>query len=620
MIKGNTKLFVVILALFLGISVFAESSIGGKFTGNFTFYTEYQVIENGEVGLKLFKDDGTGLLDPDNWFIFKFVQKSGEQKFTILQSLNGNVGTIDEIYITDVSRTVNPGALKVVYDKFANCLHFYYQFTTDIYDKQIKGWSELKTFDGWENYGFHLQTYSEGNSKLYRTKAFVTPPEDPSENGVFGARWRKYTFSGFTNDAVVVSFDKQFFPRYKDIKFVFWKEANYIPWWHLNNRAAACYEFVETWEDGEPGCFEPMSDRVLRWSNVEIVESNPVRVVVHWRYMLANYLYRLWYEGYFDEKVQPWVDEYYYLYPDGTGIRKIVYVPIASCSNEVSELIAVNGGGTFPSDNLEWGALTLMNLENGKDTYSWDIEEPSPVLAPDTPYWPIIIARMNFKDASPYIVFVQDFEYSDEIFPTAPLRIDTWEFERYGSYQYSGDFNAFSHWPISKQPYENPYWSAGRYVRQPSHTSLISINAGSAPFVGESTTWAFLFGLASKDDLKSEQEIKNKVKSWLKPGKIETVTDNLDFLKNNLQTKTLIFKKTDGSPICAFKVLPLDGSVLLINPCIEIQNWGNSKPFVCVDDQELSSSSYRYFIRADGTLLLWIGCEFTNPVKIEIKH
>ena len=65
-----------------------------------------------------------------------------------------------------------------------------------------------------------------------------------------------------------------------------------------------------------------MQDRHCRFSHVRIIENTPARVVVHWRYARVSAYNNTW-------NVDPktgwelWIDEYYYIYPDASAIRKV---------------------------------------------------------------------------------------------------------------------------------------------------------------------------------------------------------------------------------------------------------------------------------------------------------
>ena len=70
--------------------------------------------------------------------------------------------------------------------------------------------------------------------------------------------------------------------------------------------------------------WEHMNDKQNRYSHVRIVEQSDARVVVHWRYALVNVLDQLWKP---DDRTGngAWIDEYYYIYPDARGIRKVTW-------------------------------------------------------------------------------------------------------------------------------------------------------------------------------------------------------------------------------------------------------------------------------------------------------
>lgn len=99
-------------------------------------------------------------------------------------------------------------------------------------------------------------------------------------------------------------------------RLVFWHGANYVPCWVNGNGI--------WYSDGavlRPGA-GPHNDRLCRFSFATVVESNDARVVVRWRYAPADDNGGLinadpvtrW---------NDWVDEYYTIYPDATGVRSV---------------------------------------------------------------------------------------------------------------------------------------------------------------------------------------------------------------------------------------------------------------------------------------------------------
>jgi len=283
------------------------------------------------------------------------------------------------------------------------------------------------------------------------TRAIVrqTRPVDPSDQETgFTAMRRDYTFSGFTGDAVVVTFDRMF-PFHKNAKFVFWDEANYIPWWHIDSKCAVTYGFCETWEGGTVGCCEPMSDRLRRWSKVAILEANAARVVVHWEYVLADPDYHWW--GRSPEE-KPRVDEWYCFYPDGGGVRKVTYSPSLRSNhkmnwNEISELAVVTPGGTKPSEVIQENAISMLNLEGIRLDLLWDLSKKKEPAKMDesVKLWEEAICRVNLRDRpAAFAVFAQG-RTASQTFPH-PYRNwwanygADWAFEMRGGYEFEGDF------------------------------------------------------------------------------------------------------------------------------------------------------------------------------------
>jgi hypothetical protein len=118
---------------------------------------------------------------------------------------------------------------------------------------------------------------------------------------------------------IVVCFDNS------PVKFIFWRGIRYGPAWVSENENWMTDQSLETWGNGAndiEGCFEHMQDRQCRFSHVRIIESSDARAVVHWRYALVSAHDHIWMT---DPKTDwgCWADEYYYIYPDGSAIRKV---------------------------------------------------------------------------------------------------------------------------------------------------------------------------------------------------------------------------------------------------------------------------------------------------------
>lgn len=90
-----------------------------------------------------------------------------------------------------------------------------------------------------------------------------------------GQDWEKYDRTGQFSDIVVDFGDG-------NGKFVFWRGSSYLPYWeNSNGERFYVNEVISRSGDGD----QVMPDRVNTYSHVRIIESNPDKVVVHWRYL-----------------------------------------------------------------------------------------------------------------------------------------------------------------------------------------------------------------------------------------------------------------------------------------------------------------------------------------------
>jgi hypothetical protein len=96
--------------------------------------------------------------------------------------------------------------------------------------------------------------------------------------------------------------------------------------------------------DGFVDCVEPLMDKELRYSRVEIVESTPARVHVRWRYQSTDFMYKVW--G--DMPVEDYI-----FYPDGFGTRTLTLKSALASTYEVQEFIIIAPQAGFPFQVLD---------------------------------------------------------------------------------------------------------------------------------------------------------------------------------------------------------------------------------------------------------------------------
>lgn len=499
--------------------------------------------------------------------------------------------------------------IRIFREANAGFFHFYYAVRQKIHGKEVTGWMELRPSRDWaeagQRYYVALVALHKGEAVFSSVSVVEKPRADRDDRDTgFKVIEREFNWSGFFGDALVVSFDQTFPYHDKDIKFVFWTEMNYIPAWYIDNQLLYTYEFVETWGGGEAGCHEPMSDRLQRWTSVQIIEDNPVRKVIHWHYVLCNPDYR--YPDYDKGEQAPEVDEYYTFYPDGSGTRHIVYTPKLDTDfrapHELGELISIAGSKSNSGQLHARPALTILNLDG-------DIQNAHP--GPKFDYYsPIddwkqqILAVHLTNGPDVFCVFSTD-QALPETYSGYKIRYENaWQ---------RPDINPI-HWPVNKRPYTRPFSSPGTWDAEVSHACLLSwgvrdgidwIDQYKLDQRGRKyREWVSLIGLNEPDNFES---LKDKTRSWLFPADIVTDGKVFVFKGVDVKQKLMKFDLTSDSDTCEFRIDKGINPAGIINPAIEISSWG-SIPLgqVQLNGQLLPLNLYRSHVTSEGRLLLWI--------------
>jgi hypothetical protein len=164
------------------------------------------------------------------------------------------------------------------------------------------------------------------------------------------------------------------------MKVVFWRGTNYIPL--LVNESEQWYmnEFNETgFNKDARGDYEPMSDKPCLDSHVRLIENSPARVVVHWRYRLADPDHK-W--AYYDDKTG-WgdiADWYCSIYPDGVMSKQMrCYSSRPDTWHEWDEQIVVFGEGQRPEEVInKVPVMTLVDANGQATDYDWNPDPPKP--------------------------------------------------------------------------------------------------------------------------------------------------------------------------------------------------------------------------------------------------
>lgn len=515
------------------------------------------------------------------------------------------------------------GRAKIIRNDISGFFHLYIGVSKEIGGKQYEDWIETAQIRDWNDKGTHyficpvVRLVSDSEDEItFGSISFEELPEADIQDNDFSVRRRDFTWAGFRGDAVVISFDSRFCPQSAgNRKFVFWSEANYVPAWHLSNELLFSYEFCETWSSFGKGCYEPMSDRLLAYSDVEIIEDNTVRKKVRYHYALVNPDY----EAPYRDGSYPEVDEYYTLYPDGTGIREIHFIQNGTPDgnyHELSEPMIISGSSSVASDHCKAPAFVISNLSGNSYSLYPDKSQFGQVRS-NVPGWGEQIYRARLSNSPDvFCVYAEPARYPGSSDLPVSLDLDWHDI----TYQ-------MSHFPVDKQKYlEVP---SGDYTKsnavwpsQVSHSSLIGIEAKdgldwqSDYRLDEKgrkfRIYRMLMGISKEDDTDS---VNGFVRSWLAPGEFSGL-EGLTLTGQDYSGRETAFM-SEGS---GKKVINRNSDAPVKNPVFRIDGWGTGAVSVTVDGNELENGTDYISDIEDGTLLIWFNRTFNGNSMIELDN
>ncbi len=396
---------------------------------------------------------------------------------------------------------------------------------------------------------------------------------------------------------VVVTFD--------DAKYsmVFWKGTNYNLNLVTENGKWIADQSAEGGGPETQGCCEHMSDKQNRYSHIRMIENSNARVVIHWRYALTDVTYQI-------ANVDPvtgwgdWVDEYYYIYPDGIAVR---HFAIHGKNDEysITEPTVLSNPGEKAEDNVDLKAVSLANLKGETHTYSFETWPTNGKAGAEfiNPIYNPILSVVNLKsDFKPFYIY----ESGTRIIPYGGgiKEID---------YGYS-HFHSRNHWPITQIPCD------GRFVLAADQVTSSAITSPEPPMMRRAIDNAlegrFVMGLSNKPI----DELIPFASFWINTPKIEIISDGFSsngFNRNERAFgihKNIGLKNTLNLKIAGSKNSPV------VNPVFIIENWGKSELELLVDDKELSNGiNFRYSIRKSlekSDLIVWIKMNSQSNVKL----
>ncbi|NPV82433.1 MAG: LamG domain-containing protein [Candidatus Aminicenantes bacterium] len=358
---------------------------------------------------------------------------------------------------------------------------------------------------------------------------------------------------------VVVTFDRS------PVKLVFWRGTRYSPAWVSENELWMADQSVEAWNN-EEGCFEHMQDRHCRFSHVRIIENTEARVVVHWRYAPVSVNENTWRR---DPKTgwECWVDEYYYIYPDQTAIRKVSWkTGSLEFPRQFQESEVLLHPGQMISEVVEKDFASVADY-NGRTKKVSFVEDPA-----RAPYGP-------FNWDKFYGYTLQQFNFKSKNKPFICFEPDNKMWLRYENIKNYEGVRGCNHWPVGQARCD------GRttiVTDRPSHTIGFPI---SEPVVHENGGREFWFGLYGMNGM----ELKDLVRfgrSWAFPAELTVKEGNLKSAGYEKSERCYKIENLSATPVPVSFILAGSKKSPVINPAIYIKNWKSTSAKVIVDGQE----------------------------------
>jgi hypothetical protein len=591
------------------------------------FYVETGFKADDNIMLALFKSQANGTADPNNFTSICIDNVNAKVTAFASDRQNGtdnvldNTGKADKgayTHVLDGSfysiryKGTN-GRVRIVHDSVGGFFHLYYGVKRTIEGVEKQDWMEVMASHEWlaADAPYHVAVLGYKGSATYDSVRVVNKPQaDKNDSATgFDAQVREFNWSGFWGKATVVTFGPEFQYQHSGYKWVFWDQSNNVPFWYLDNHILQNFEFMETWKGNNttntPGCFEPMADRLCRFSQADIVEKSPARIVVRWKYRLINADYTYPDSGENLSTQAPEAEEFYYCYPDGQIIRKATYIPKLDTDfrdwHEVTESILFYGTEARASQYIASPGLSCLD----RSSQALDFH-------PGTTNW----TSSNWGE---YI-----FQHHYKSHPDA---ISAWKQDARNGYRitfvvtWHGTGGNFMHFPVNKVYYTKYDMANSPFDKGiVGHTCLESgqcqnnmdwtVETETRPDGRKARTWRMFTGLAPQGD---KAQARKLFMSWQEPGTI--TLDNSDFVSNGPSVDQKAFLLTCQKISSNAVIGTLKPTQPVVNPALVIKGWSAEDVTVTLNG---SAVPFHCGVTMDSGLCVWINATVTASAPFVI--
>jgi len=515
------------------------------------------------------------------------------------------------VYVNGEVRAQMPLQGKITYARGSNCLIGMVAFPQKPSDIH-RTWGTLPQYFGLNGIIDEVKVFYQAKTQSEILKDFTsceikTPdieihklPTIEKHPGRFGAFYTKLKYYDGWDDLwpvdqhpdIVVCFDKL------PVKVIFWRGTRYGPAWVSENNNWMTDQSVEAWGEGaedKEGCFEHMQDRHCRFSHVRIIENNPARVVIHWRYAPVSAYNNTW-------RVDPktgwecWIDEYYYLYPDGAGIRKVSWKKGSlGYPRQFQESLPLLHPGQVESDLLNKDFVYVADYNGNINPVSY-VENPENMDREFARNY--TVQQYNFKSQNkPFICFEPGNNMS----------------VRWNNILRYNEHGGCNHFPVGQARCDG---RTSTTSDRPSHCGSFPI---SYPIIHEKEDryyWNGLYGINGLDI----REIVELGRSWAYAPEV-TVKGN-DFISHGFDKSERCYQLEKKNLKAKQLELKLTGSKdnPIRNPAFFIKNWNAEKAEVLINGKPVKDARTGINHELEGdNLVIFLFFEKDEPVNIIVK-
>ncbi len=428
-------------------------------------------------------------------------------------------------------------------------------------------------------------------------------------------------FSGKQGHAVVVDCDKHW-------RFVFWDKAQYVGCVDVGGGVWFTPEWCETNSPNDLHCYEPIMDKQLRWSKIEILETGPARARVRWTYALNDMRYRIFHGN-------TRAEEIYTIYPDGVAVREVILWPGAQNNHggnanlwQVAEWILINAAGVSPHECLQMPTpFTLRNGGGEAIQVPWPLPadnfQPFCSYYPQLADWRMYVGKINVRDRpNPFLIICKN----QALFPFMPCSACKGNHPYFNMFPGKNFYNIYKHWPVTDMEDFLQWVPAGEDVgKVATHTSFMDVNfalrrSGNdyIPTPDPGTTWYMLVGATATGT--DGAELEQLAHSYQSPARIDVLRDEGE--RNELHRGRVLLEGYDFA-LRAYVIrksgddrvrLAMTPTAPQINPVFLIDGWATPGVRVFLDGQELGNDRFQAQI-SDHVLTIWVSGRFATSAQ-----